>query len=246
MYPPSCANGVPQGIPAPLGSAYLRTYVPKNAPQLASNLPDETLNYRRCCDNQGCENQLTQEQYKSVCRRQKLKDERAAKNGYARLPVWHQCEECHATSDEDDKLIMPDGYKPKSNTTDSSRATKEWIKVTKGRTDRIANAAIADADDDDLDDAASMISMQSVAESAKDDQISQQAEQIRSLEQGAKDKADSDQAARFKKLEDKFEKMIGYMDEQRDDETESKKMKVRGRGNNMYNSLRMDADDEER
>ena len=69
---------------------------------------------------------------------------------------------------------------------------------------------------------------------------------FRSLEQGAKDKADSDQAARFKKLEDKFEKMIGYMDEQRDDETESKKMKVRGRGNNMYNSLRMDADDEER
>ena len=202
--------------------------------------------HRRCCDNQGCENKLTQEQYKSVCRRQKLKDERSAKNGYARLPVWHQCEECHATSDEDDKLIMPDGYKPKSNTTDSSRATKEWIKVTKGRTDRIANAAIADADDDDLDDAASMISMQSVAESAKDDQISQQAEQIRSLEQGAKDKADSDQAARFKKLEDKFEKMIGYMDEQRDDETESKKMKVRGRGNNMYSSLRMDADDEER
>ena len=30
---------------------------------------------RRCCDNQDCEKQLTQEQYKSVCRRQKLKDE---------------------------------------------------------------------------------------------------------------------------------------------------------------------------
>ena len=149
-------------------------------------------------------------------------------------------------SDEDDKTIMPDGYKPKSNTTDSSKATKEWIRVTKGRTDRRANAAIANADDDDLDDAASMVSMQSVAESAKDDQISQQAEQIRSLEQGAKDKADSDQAARFKKLEDKFEKMIGYMDEQRDDEAESKKIKVRGRGNNTYSSLRMDAEDEER
>ena len=44
--------------------------------------------------------------------------------------------------------------------------------------------------------------------------------------------------ARFKKLEDKFEKMIGYMDEreQRDEEAESKRKKIRGRGNNMYSS----------
>ena len=79
---------------------------------------------RRCCDNQGCDNVLTQELYKSAYRRQKLKDERSASSGYGRLPVWHQCGECHATSDEDGKIIMPDGYKPKSNTTDSSKAMR--------------------------------------------------------------------------------------------------------------------------
>jgi hypothetical protein len=204
---------------------------------------------RRCCDNQTCSNELSQSEFKEAMKRQRIKDEKCAEKGWNILPVWHQCGDCHKS---DSDIVMPDGYMPKAGKSDESRATTKWKQSKTDKPRPNANAATvtkkkgkkkrkkgksAESSDGEDDDTESLMSLQSAAESAKDELISKQADELKELNDKINFAEVKEEEDRLATLESKFNKLYATMQSQDEDPPQRS---LRGRGHSSYQGLRQD------
>ena len=180
---------------------------------------------KRCCDNQSCENELSNAEYKKVCDKQKAADAKGKQKGFDRgLPSWEMCGECATSMKSNPRsCVYPDGYFPGLQQMDRSKAVSTLQKKFKANAAKTVDpsttspAQIEEIDDDDMMSVVSSAEIQAEKESLHAERIAFKDERISDLQS-----AHAAQAARIKQLEDEASRS------------------VRGRGDTTYRRMHMD------
>ena len=180
---------------------------------------------KRCCDNQSCENELSNAEYKKVCDKQKAADAKGKQKGFDRgLPSWEMCGECATSMKSNPRsCVYPDGYFPGLQKMDRSKAVSTLQKKFKANAAKTVDpsttspAQIEEIDDDDMMSVVSSAEIQAEKESLHAERIAFKDERISDLQS-----AHEAQAARIKQLEDEASRS------------------VRGRGDTTYRRMHMD------
>jgi hypothetical protein len=181
---------------------------------------------KRCCDNQSCENELSNAEYKKVCDKQKAADAKGKQKGFNRgLPSWEMCGDCATSMKSNPRsCVYPDGYFPGLQQMDRNKAVsslQKRFKANAAKTVDPSTISPVQAEDEGMDDdtmsVVSSAEIQAEKESLHAERIAFKDERISDLQS-----AHAAQAARIKQLEDEAARS------------------VRGRGESTYRRMHMD------
>ena len=138
-----------------------------------------TSDGKRCCDNQTCDNALSNAEYKKVCDKQKAADAKGKQKGFDRgLPSWEMCGECATSMKSNPRsCVYPDGYFPGLQKMDRSKAVSTLQKKFKANAAKTVDpsttspAQIEEIDDDDMMSVVSSAEIQAEKESLHAERI---------------------------------------------------------------------------